>query len=132
MNNYIILLLIGVFVALGAALPFFANEHRDFKGAPAFDNDGIRAPADQTILQVSYHSSSASDYDSTPSDGGGDTNPTPPTDPPGGNPTQPSDDSNSAILLTSAGGITLGVILGLALAVGIAVAIAIFVIKKKG
>ena len=34
-----------------------------------------------------YISSSASDYDSTPSDGGGDTNPTPPTLPPGGDPT---------------------------------------------
>lgn len=34
-----------------------------------------------------FVSSSESDYDSTPSDGGGDTNPTPPTPGPGGDPT---------------------------------------------
>ena len=34
-----------------------------------------------------YISSSESDYDSTPSDGGGDHNPTAPTLPPGGDPT---------------------------------------------
>ncbi len=81
-------------MGLGAALPFFGNELRDFNGLGGFqrivDQDGIYAPAgpaEQTFIN-NYVSSSASDYDSTPSDGGGDTNPTTPTAGPGGSPTQ--------------------------------------------
>ena len=69
-------------------MPYFNEPH----GQLIEDIEEIGAPAEQlafpSYVFPSYKSSSASDYDSTPSDGGGDTNPTTPTAGPGGSPTQ--------------------------------------------
>lgn len=126
-------LFLGVCLAFTAALPFFGNIARDFRGyasgeiSPA--KNGVPPPQDQKT----YVSSSASDYDSTPSDGGGDTNPTAPTAGPGGNPTQ-GVGAGGPVLISQAsvGGMTAGIVVGLAVVVGIAVAVAIYIIKKKG
>lgn len=127
-------LVLGVCLTITSALPFFDNAWRDFRGHTGDAEAPARigfAPQDQKVL---YVSSSASDYDSTPSDGGGDTNPTAPTAGPGGNPTRGPSGVGGPILISegNVGGMTAGIVVGLAVVVGIAVAVAIFIIKKKG
>lgn len=126
---------LGICLAFAAALPFFANTHRDFRGG--HNADGVFVPSKYGAApqnQAVYVSSSASDYDSTPSDGGGDTNPTAPTAGPGGNPTQGGAPGGAIVLAdgVSVGGMTAAIVIGLAVVVGIAIVVAIYIIKKKG